>query len=272
MGSDMQNRKIQRRPSYAIESVDNALRLLQMLRDEDAIRVRDAAAELGVATSTAHRLLSMLVYRGFAIQDESRRYLPGLALGASPVSASWTSTLRMESMTHLAHLRDETGETAHLAVRVGDRLRFLATLESRASLRVGDLRGAVLPAHQTAAGIILLADLGDEQIARMYTSKDSRGSTFLPKPEFTALMKLVHEARRTGYSVNRGRAEQGVGSVGFAVRLPSGRAIASIVAASPLTRLDELLSPKSMHACHEAVMRVEEEIFLMGLEVGRGDS
>lgn len=35
------------RPSYALESVDNALRLLQMLRDVGALRLKDAAEELG---------------------------------------------------------------------------------------------------------------------------------------------------------------------------------------------------------------------------------
>ncbi|WCI07745.1 helix-turn-helix domain-containing protein [Arthrobacter sp. OVS8] len=34
-----------------------------------------------MAPSTAHRLLAMLVYRGFAVQDENRRYVPGPAMG-----------------------------------------------------------------------------------------------------------------------------------------------------------------------------------------------
>jgi IclR family transcriptional regulator, acetate operon repressor len=40
--------------------VENALRLLRMLRDRPSIRVSEAAAELSVARSTAHRLLAML--------------------------------------------------------------------------------------------------------------------------------------------------------------------------------------------------------------------
>lgn len=74
------------RPSYALDSVDNALRLLQMLRDVGALRLKDAAEELGTAPSTAHRLLAMLVYRGFAVQDEKRRYHPGPAWEWAPRS------------------------------------------------------------------------------------------------------------------------------------------------------------------------------------------
>ena len=43
-----------------------------MLRDVGALRLKEAAEELAIAPSTAHRLFAMLVYRGFAVQDEKR--------------------------------------------------------------------------------------------------------------------------------------------------------------------------------------------------------
>jgi len=52
-------------PLYPIESVDNALRLLLLLAEQPRIRLTDASNYLGVASSTAHRLLAMLQYRGF---------------------------------------------------------------------------------------------------------------------------------------------------------------------------------------------------------------
>ena len=58
------------KPPYSIDSVDNALRILQTLRDSGQVRVSDVAAELGIARSTAHRLLAMLVYRDFAVQAD----------------------------------------------------------------------------------------------------------------------------------------------------------------------------------------------------------
>ncbi|WP_336660037.1 IclR family transcriptional regulator [Leucobacter sp. USHLN153] len=262
----VQKKVIQQRPSYAIESVDNALRLLQLLRDENAIRVRDAAAELGIAPSTAHRLLAMLVYRGFAVQDESRRYLPGLGIGAAPVSVSWTSALRAASAPHLEQLRDTIGETVHLVVRVGDKVRFLLTIESQASLRVGDLRGAVLPAHQTAAGMSLLAGLHDEQVALMYRSKTNRRASRLSYPELTALMQGISEARQNGYATNRGLAEEGVGSAGFALHLPSSTTRAAIAVASPVMRLSRLLSPASIAACRSTVAQINEEIRTLGID------
>ena len=40
---------MQKRPTYSIEAVDNALQLLQLLRDGGALRLKDAAEDLAVA-------------------------------------------------------------------------------------------------------------------------------------------------------------------------------------------------------------------------------
>lgn len=56
MGSSAKSTK--ERPAYAITSVDHALRLAALLQLEGATTVTDAAARLGVAPSTAHRLLA----------------------------------------------------------------------------------------------------------------------------------------------------------------------------------------------------------------------
>src|SRR5690606_208376 len=68
-------------PRYPLASVDHALRIIEMLRAQPAMRLSDVARELGVANSTAHRLLSTLAHRGFIVQQQgTRRYLPGPAL------------------------------------------------------------------------------------------------------------------------------------------------------------------------------------------------
>lgn len=256
----MEKEVLQQRPSYAIESVDNALRLLQILRDENAIRISDAAAELGVASSTAHRLLSMLVYRGFARQDDNRCYVPGPSLGVKPTRLSWTGTLRFLAQPHLEWLRDEIGETVNLVVKINDKVRFLTSVESQAPLRVGDRRGVVLPAHETSGGIALLAQLPDWQLAQMLFADADQGGPGLSKKEFTALMKRVLQTRRIGYAINHEYSERGVGAAGFALEAPSVRGIAAISVSCPVMRLPDIRSTASIKACFETVARIDVEM------------
>ena len=46
-------------PAYPIASVDSALRLLKLFRDMPRVRLSEAAEHLGVAHSTAHRLMAI---------------------------------------------------------------------------------------------------------------------------------------------------------------------------------------------------------------------
>ncbi|MFF7870755.1 helix-turn-helix domain-containing protein [Streptomyces qaidamensis] len=50
--------------------------------EHDELRVPEVAARLDVARSTAHRILVMLVFEGFAEQDRHKVYQPGPVLRA----------------------------------------------------------------------------------------------------------------------------------------------------------------------------------------------
>ncbi|MFD8161418.1 helix-turn-helix domain-containing protein [Streptomyces malaysiensis] len=98
-------------PTYAIASIDHALRLATMLQLEGSLRVAEAAERLGVAQSTAHRLLQMLVYRDFAVQDETRVYRAGPVLELAAHSLSRTALLRSVALPHMRGLVDAVEES-----------------------------------------------------------------------------------------------------------------------------------------------------------------
>jgi DNA-binding IclR family transcriptional regulator len=151
-------------PPYAITSVDHALRAAVMLQLEGGLTVSEVAERLGVARSTAHRLLAMLVYRDFAVQDENRVYRAGPVLELAAHSQSRVSLLRAAALPHLRRLVDILGETANLAIRTGDSVRFVASAESQQALRVSSREGMVFPAHRTTAGLLLLAELPESDL------------------------------------------------------------------------------------------------------------
>ncbi len=107
------------KPPYSIESVDNALHLAQLLLLEGPLGVRDAAARLAVAPSTAHRLFAMLVYRDFAEQGPDRLYLPGPALRGAGATEAPVALLRRLARPHLRRLVDRVNESANLLVLSG---------------------------------------------------------------------------------------------------------------------------------------------------------
>src|SRR5215469_4887760 len=164
----MPDKPLKTPPPYAIASVDHALRVAAMLQLEGGLTVSEVASRLGVARSTAHRLLAMLVYRDFAVQDENRLYRAGPVLELAAHSQSRVSSLRAAALPYLVKLADLLNETVNLAIRTGDTTRFIASVECRQALRVGSREGMVFPAHRTTAGLLLLAELPDPELAEVY--------------------------------------------------------------------------------------------------------
>jgi DNA-binding IclR family transcriptional regulator len=224
-------------PAYAVTSVDHALRIATMLQLEGALTVSEVAERLGVARSTAHRLLAMLVYRDFAVQDEDRSYRAGPVLELAAHSRSRASWLRSEALPHLRRLVEVLEESANLIVRTGDTARFVASAECDQPLRVTSREGMVFPAHRVTGGLVLLAELASDELEALYAEHryvERPGE----RPDLPALRRQLTRIRRNGFAVNEGLSERGVVAVGVPVRDPAGAAVAGLSVSLPSVRYD----------------------------------
>ncbi len=224
-------------PAYVVTSADHALRAAVMLQLEGGLTVSHIAERLGVARSTAHRLLQTLVYRDFAVQDDQRAYHPGPVLQLATHSQSRTSRLRAAALPHLQRLVDVVGESANLTIRTGDTTRFIASVECSQALRVGSREGMVFPAHRTTAGLVLLAALDPAEVDDLYA-----GQRYVEhpdeQPDLPRLRAQLARVRRAGFALNNGLSERGVVAIGVPVRDSEGTALAGLSISMPSVRYD----------------------------------
>ncbi|CAH0153274.1 HTH-type transcriptional regulator KipR [Arthrobacter sp. Bi83] len=265
----MQNLPLQKKPTYSIEAVDNALQLLQLLRDGGSLRLKDAAKELGVAPSTAHRLLAMLVYRGFAVQDESRRYVPGPAMGAGPAGVSWTRLLRDLARPHMELLCSRVNETVNLMIRVGTKVRFLDTVESTNVLRVGDRQGTVLPASKASGGKAMLAELEPAMIDQLFRSQNAEiGGDSIPDAEYPAFLRELETVRTNGFAANFEGTEDGISALGMALHNGKGVVVGALSVATPVARFRRLFDAGLVAVMLETRRQLEIDIAANPAEPG----
>lgn len=226
-------------PQYPIESVGNALRLLLMFRENPRLRLSDARDRLGVAHSTAHRLMAMLVYHGFVVQDSlSRAYIAGPALMEIGLSVIRAMDIRTVARELLEELSADTHETIHLAQLEGSRVRFLDAVESDQALRVVGRTGRTLPAYATSVGKALLAELSSEQLHAIYPTEELPDPPTAKSLRNRAMLEIqLEQVRRRGYASNTAESEDGVSSVGVAVIHPLRGAIAALSLAAPTARM-----------------------------------
>ncbi|NNN18294.1 MAG: IclR family transcriptional regulator [Acidimicrobiaceae bacterium] len=226
------------RPQYPIASVDNALRLILLLGERSEVRLTDASAYLGVASSTAHRLFAMLSYRGFVRQDpQTKVYQSGAALTNIAFSLLNKLDVRTRARPILERLNEQVEETVHLGVLDGSMVRFVDAIESPRPVRVASRMGKSMYAHCTSTGRAILAQLADEEILRLYPNQDLPQMTEYSISDRNVLMEELGRIRQRGYAVQREESEEGVSSVSMAITsnlIPSRFAINIAV---PTTRM-----------------------------------
>jgi DNA-binding IclR family transcriptional regulator len=224
--------------SDRVSSVDNALRLLQLIGERKVIRVAEAAETLGTARSTAHRLLTALRRHGFVLQDKPNGvYRPGPVLNEIGLAAIGGIDIRRVARPVLEDLRERTQETISLSLLEGRDIRFIDCVESPRAVRVGSRTGVVLPANCTAGGKSLLAAMSAAELDRRYSGHELPARTSTSVADWDGLMDELSEIRRTGYALNLEEGESGICAVGAAMRDLTGAPLAAIAAVIPASRM-----------------------------------
>lgn len=217
-----------------MESVRNALAAMILMGERGSMRLTDIADELGVARSTAHRLMVTMREAGFVIQPiGSRNYAlgPTFAGLASPVVAH--DDLIAAARPALTGLRRATEETTNLLTRLGADVYFLDGAEGPRTVRVGLKNGTRLPVLASAAGLAMLAELPPERVERViYLSKRVR-----PVDEAWVADQIA-SVRADGYAMSLGLALEDMHEVGVAFHYNPGDHIAALTVAAPSQRID----------------------------------
>jgi len=244
--------------TYLVSSVDHALRLLAAFQDHPSLAVRESAELLGVAPSTAHRLLTTMQASGFVVQDPaSRRYSAGPAL----VAVALASLQRIDvGRVARPHLAAETRETVSLAVPEGATIRFIDSVEGPDVVRVRSRTGLSVPAHTSAAGKALLAGLGREELLRLYPTTRLQRRTPRSIGSRASLLQELEDVRRLGYATSLEESSAGLASVAVGIGDVRGRVIAALAVLVPAERLDSRRTGRIVHAALGRAKRIEAEL------------
>lgn len=243
--------------------MDNALALLQLIGERQALRVAEAADLLGVARSTAHRLLTALRRRGFVTQDRPNgAYRPGPTLYDIGIRAASRIDIRRVARPVLEQLREDTRETASLAVLEGTTVRFVECAESPRSVRVGNRTGVVRPAHASALGKAILAALPETEVARRYPDGGLPPvGTAAAITDVDVLRADLAGIRTRGYAVNWEESIDGVCAVAVALQSTVGQPPAALALAAPRSRVaDEQAIRAFAPVVRSAVELIDERL------------
>ena len=221
-----------------LKSVASALDLLECFMSDEELGVSEAARRLGVAKSTAHRLLTTLASRGFIEQNlATGKYRLGLHLFELGHLALTRVELRRQSKTLLEELREASGMTVHLAVPSGVDVLYLERLATlRGMAGMGEYRRR-WPLHATSSGKAICAHDPMAAEARIAAGLPKYAAeTIATEKEFRASLEAV---RRRGYASSRNEVMMGLASVAAPVLDQHGFARAAVSITGSINDLEQ---------------------------------
>jgi len=215
---------------YIVPGLQRGLQILRCFnRNRRKIGAPELAKDLNIPRSTVFRLIQTLEHMGFLEKIEHGTDYR-LGVGILSLGFEFIASLEVSDLARpiIDKLRDETGHSAHLAIRDGSDIIVVVKAAAPSTLASSVIVGTRLPAHGTILGRMILADLSDDELAIVYPE------TVLPKispqtPTTLDDLKVILTADRArGFAISTAYFEAGVASVAAPVWNSSGRVVASI--------------------------------------------
>jgi DNA-binding IclR family transcriptional regulator len=225
-------------PAYPIQSVDHALRLIDLFAERRRLAIGEIAKHLEVAPSTASRLVAMLQAHGYVAKEAaSRAYVVGSKLRDAGLTAVRELDIRSQTRPYLEALSAEAGETVQVGVLEGQTVVFLDCVEGARLLRVSSRVGQLLPAHSLATGKALLAELAPEDFLTLYPRETLERLTRRTTTSRAQLQRELAAVARRGYATAFSESDEEIASVAASVHDVIGRVRCAVSIAAPASRL-----------------------------------
>lgn len=228
--------------SGSVQSVDRTLDILEMVASfPQGISLSELAHATALHVSTAHRLVSVLVERGYIIKDTStgkyRLTLRTFEIG-SQASSIWSQMPSIRPI--LDGLASVSKEAVHLVERDDYKVTYLYKAEPfQQMIYMSSHVGLRNPMYCTGVGKSIMALLSREQVREIWDREDIRAFTDTTITTFADMEKELSVIRSRGFAIDNEEHEPGVRCIAAAVRNWCGKPIGAVSISAPISRMEE---------------------------------
>lgn len=244
---------------YLVPGLQRGLAILQLFDSERRpLGLSEIARRIGVPRSSTFRLLYTLEALDFVERSpDSKGYRLSsrvLSLGFAYLSSVELVEIAREP---LDRLRSSTGLSAHLAVREGREIVHLLRMPSLQPFTTNVQVGMRRPAHATPMGRVLLTEVSDADLAKLYPEKKLQKVTAATPETLKELRERITADRARGYVISYGTYTPNGCSVAAPIRDAKGDIVAAI----------NIVGPRDGWANLDLEGRLKDEILATAAEI-----
>jgi IclR family KDG regulon transcriptional repressor len=244
-----------------LRSVAIAMAVLDCFGDEAELGATKVAQRLGVAKSTACRMLAALASGGLLERTPGGRYRLGLRLFEIGQLAVDRLMLRELSLPVLGELREILRETAQLAIPVGADVLYVDRLEGAGAGTMFHTemyrRG---PGHSSSAGKVMAAV--NPAMARAILERGFERKTPFTIVDPARYRQVLLQVRTDGYAASREEHTIGMSSVAAPVVVTRGDRRVAVAAISVVGSTSRVLGARKV-AVVQSVRRAAATVSAM---------
>jgi DNA-binding IclR family transcriptional regulator len=207
------------------------MRVLEVLsRHTRPVPTMAIVRECDIPKSSAHHLLNVMRARNFVTYYDSQRAW-GLGVAVFEIGSAY---LRSEPLQRLGRpllieLAGALGDTVHLAVLHGTDVLYVDKEQPPgAATKLVTEVGVRLPAHLTAVGRAILAELSEAQVRALFANAPLVRRTDQGPSALDDLLEQLADVRAAGHALEAGLTTPGISCLASAVHSHEGLPIASV--------------------------------------------
>ena len=201
--------------------------------------ISELMEKLNMPRPTLYRMLAALEAERFIEQDTLKRWQIGPRAMQLAANAWKNNDLRKISRPFLEQLRDQTGETIHLAIRNGFEMIYIDKVESREAVRMASTIGARVPFHSTSVGKAFLFALDENERSEILDQIPFTKITEYSVSSKSALGKQLHSFTESNFIIEHEENEIGVACYGEAILNNNAFPIGAVSVSIPIYRMNE---------------------------------
>lgn len=215
---------------YIVPALERGLRILgEFNANTQTLNPTDVAKRLAIPRSSAFRMMQTLETLGYLSRAEDEGdYRLGVAV--LRLGYEYIASLELVELGRpiINALRDLTGCSAHITVRDGRDIVFVAKAPSSGAIFTSIRIGTRLPAHATVLGRLLLSELSDKELEALYPEEKLDVISEQTPRTLLELKALLAVDRQRGYAISQSFYERGLSVVGAPVHDHHG-SIAAVI-------------------------------------------
>lgn len=222
----------------SVQAIDRGLAVLSVIAAADGLTLSDLAQRVGLAPSTAHRILASLQAHRF-VQHDEQRGLWLIGVGAFEVGTAFLRNRRLAGIGRLVmhDLMERTGETVNLGIEDKGEVVFISQVESHVALRAFFRAGSRAAIHASGVGKALLAQMPEERVKQILHKRGLVKFTDHTLVAPADLFRQLADIRRRGWATDDEERNLGMRCVAAPIFNEYGEAIAAISVSGPTVRV-----------------------------------